>query len=159
LILGQHAHDLDNSDWYTQQYNERGHPEFRASRAAARELRRAKNDVLSTVGVVYKKSKPHRSRRTESEAVKIADLENDVGFVLSSIDGFAMFCTVWWVVSLSRRIQVSHANMFLHTSLTDVRPSIATLCLSFRSSNLRFEHTACSHSCLQAYQSVCYLPY
>jgi hypothetical protein len=107
FILGPYAHEFDNTDGYVQQYNERGHPEFRASRVAARELRRAKNDVLSTVGVLYKTTNTNRSKKNERELVKLVKSENEAGFFLSSIDNLAMFCSLWWLFSLRMRVQVS----------------------------------------------------
>jgi hypothetical protein len=113
FILGPYAHEFDNADVYTQQYNERGHPEFRASRAAARELRRAKNDVFSTVGVVYKKTKSHsRPTKDEGEVVKMLRSENEVGFILSSMDNHFMFCSLWWLFSLGMRVQVRDFQAF-----------------------------------------------
>ena len=108
FILGPYAHEFDNTDiGYIQQFNERGHPEFLASRAAARELRRAKNDVLSTVGVVYKKTKPTRSKKNEGEMIKLATAENETGFFLSGMDNVLMLCSLWWLCSLRMRVQVS----------------------------------------------------
>jgi hypothetical protein len=116
FILGPYAHEFDNTDGYTQLYNERGHPEFRASRAAARDLRRAKNDVLSTVGVVYKTAKPTRSRKNDGRLIKMVHSENEVGFILSGLDNLLMFCTLWWLFSLRMRVQVRYPrHMFSWT--------------------------------------------
>lgn len=106
FILGQYAHEFDNTDGYTQQYNERGHPQSRASRAAARELRRAKNDVLSTVGVVYKKATPTHSQESDDLLVRTVNLENKAGFTLFRINNFLTFCSLWWLSSLRRRVMV-----------------------------------------------------
>ncbi len=113
FVLGPYAHEFDNPDGYTQQYNERGHPEFRASRAAARELRRAKNDVLSTVGVVYRKAKPTHSTKNDGDLVKIVHSENEAGFILSSMDNLLMFCSLWWLFSLRMRVQVRYCQRLL----------------------------------------------
>lgn len=120
FILGPYAHEFDNTDGYIQQYNERGHPEFRASRAAARELRRAKNDVLSTVGVVYKMAEPARSKKNDGKLVKLAQSENEAGFILSSVDNLAMFCSLRWLTCLRMRVQVCGLSVHIEPVLTDV---------------------------------------
>lgn len=72
---------------------------------AARDLRRAKNDVLSTVGVVYKRAEP-RNPKNDGELLTLVQSENEAGFLLSSMDNLFMFCALWWLFSLRRRVEV-----------------------------------------------------
>jgi hypothetical protein len=115
---------LDNPDGYRQQFNDRGHPEFRDSRAAARDLRRAKNDVLLTVGVVYKESKPDDFIGQERDLLQATREENKAGFVLSAIDHTLLFCSLWRFFSLRTKVLVSgHFQPFklFHLRLTLVQ--------------------------------------
>lgn len=120
FILGEHAHEFDNPDGYVQGFNERGHPENRASRAAARELRRAKNDVLSTVGVVVSKNdlgKPILRKKTEKQKVDNIVRENEYGLALAALDLGLMFGSLWWLMIVRRRIQVCLSHTTLSTTI------------------------------------------
>jgi hypothetical protein len=109
FILGAHAHDLDNQeDGYVQQFDDKGHPENRAAKAAAKEFRRAKNDVLETIGVVVKKEKQESKRRQSTEEKKVAALirENSYGPWLKLADSGITLLSLWWLISLRSRFQV-----------------------------------------------------
>ncbi|ERF68996.1 hypothetical protein EPUS_06683 [Endocarpon pusillum Z07020] len=123
-ILGPYAHEFENTDNYTQQYDERGHPENRESRVAARDLRRAKNDVLSTVGVVYKKAEP-RNPKNDGELLRTVQSENEAGFLLSSMDNLFMFCALWWLFSLRMRVEAfkSYSIPLLQIAKAELRVS------------------------------------
>ncbi|EED15267.1 conserved hypothetical protein [Talaromyces stipitatus ATCC 10500] len=102
-----------NADGYVQQYDERGHPIFPESKALARELRRAKNDVLSTMGVVVSGEAGRSSILKDKKAVNAITAENDYGLVIVAFDHAMHFFGSWWVSSLSRRVQTfrSYTNI------------------------------------------------
>jgi hypothetical protein len=109
FILGLHAHELDNKvDGYVQQFDEKGHPEHRAAKVAAKEFRRAKNDVLETIGVVVKKEKQESTRRRTTEKDKVSALlrENSYGPWLKALDSGLTLLSLWWLMSLRSRFQV-----------------------------------------------------
>ena len=117
FILGSHAHDLD-AEGYVQQFNARGHPENKASKAAARELRRAKNDVLSVAGVI--KQEKDNAEATARRKVDLIIRETEYGLGLAGMDLLIMFAALWWLVSLRRRIQVGGISSLQWTDRTDV---------------------------------------
>ncbi|EEP79933.1 predicted protein [Uncinocarpus reesii 1704] len=51
-IPGHSIPSNTNADGYVQQYDDRGHPINPASKTLGKQLRRAKNDILSTMGIV-----------------------------------------------------------------------------------------------------------
>lgn len=101
-----HARNRD-ADGYVQQYDDRGHPVFPASKALARDLRRAKNDVLSTMGVVVSGEAGRSSTLKDKKAFNIITSENDYGLAIVALDHAIYFFGSWWIESLRRRIQVS----------------------------------------------------
>lgn len=66
------------ADDYVQQYDERGHPVNPASKLFGRELRRAKNDVLSTMGIVVSGEDGNLGATREREKVNLLMTENDL---------------------------------------------------------------------------------
>ena len=129
FILGEYAHEFDNSDGYVQQFNIRGHPENRQSHAAARELRRAANDVLSTVGVVVSKKNLeslNEPRTDEKQRTEEVINENEYGFVPALTDQVLSAVLPLWMAGMRRRILVfcSYASLPL-TAI--VRSEIRTL--------------------------------
>jgi hypothetical protein len=108
FILGPHAHDLDNKDFYVQQFDERGHPKNDASKATIRAMQHAQNAVLETVGVVVRREEASKSAwQRQSKKRKLQDIldENSQGFVLREIGPFMLQLSMWWAISLRRRIQ------------------------------------------------------
>ncbi|KAJ5569851.1 uncharacterized protein N7459_009281 [Penicillium hispanicum] len=107
-----------HADSYMQQYDARGHPVNPESKTLGRELRRAKNDILSTMGIVV--SGEDRNANTSNEQQKINEIaaENDFGLVITTLDQLFVFFGTWWTSSLTGRIQTyRHYN---HTALLDV---------------------------------------
>ncbi|KUL86085.1 hypothetical protein ZTR_07724 [Talaromyces verruculosus] len=102
-----------STDGYVQQYDERGHPIFPESKALARELRRAKNDVLSTMGVVVSGEAGRTGNMKDKKSFNAVTAENDYGLVIVAFDHAVHFFGSWWVGSLSRRIQTfkSYTNI------------------------------------------------
>ena len=105
---------------YQQQYDDRGHPEFPASRQHDRASRRAMNDVLATVGVCIgvkadgnRKSVKDRSRATVDQ-VKVDDVstENSIGLMVDSIDLVFISLARMALLGLSYRLQVSELIRF-----------------------------------------------
>ena len=108
FILGPHAHDLDNRDFYVQQFDERGHPKNDASKATIRAMQHAQNAVLETVGVVVRREEASKSAwQRQSKKRKLEDVldENSYGFILGEIRPFMLQSSMWWAISLRRRIQ------------------------------------------------------
>jgi hypothetical protein len=93
-----------------QQYDARGHPINPESRALGKELRRAKNDILSTMGIVV--SREDRNSGSPSELQKINQIasENDFGLVITTLDQLFIFFGTWWTSSLTGRVQVIKFN-------------------------------------------------
>ncbi|KAK2753587.1 hypothetical protein FQN54_007364 [Arachnomyces sp. PD_36] len=102
-----------NADGYVQQYDARGHPINPDSRALARQLRRAKNDILSTMGIVVSGEDGSRGASKEKEKLKLLVLENDYGLAMATLDQVSMFVASWWTRSLGNRIQTfkSYTNI------------------------------------------------
>ncbi|MCJ1251174.1 hypothetical protein MMC30_008405 [Trapelia coarctata] len=88
---------------YVQSYDLRGHPENQTSRANARRLRRAQNDILTTIGVCVSVDKDGKlvpsssmdSDKEEREKNKLASIisENEFGFWLSAAQAAALLLT------------------------------------------------------------------
>lgn len=106
---------LEASIWprpgvYVQQYNDRGRPQDAASELRAATLRHAKNDVLSTAGVVVRKDRAARTpwqRQTEKQKMNAVIQENDYGLLFKAADQILAFFFLWWIIALRRRFQVA----------------------------------------------------
>ena len=96
------------ADDYVQQYDDRGHPVNPASKSFGRELRRAKNDVLSTMGIVV--SGEDGNLTSEREKVNLLMTENDYGLAMTTLDQVVTFLGSWWAMSLGGRIRVRSVN-------------------------------------------------
>ncbi|RAL05846.1 uncharacterized protein BO80DRAFT_397087 [Aspergillus ibericus CBS 121593] len=97
-VSGVHA------DGYVQHYDERGHPVNPESKSFGRELRRAKNDILSTMGVVVSEDR-NMGGLDEQQKIDIIATENDYGLVMATLDQVSVFLGSWWTSSLLGRIQ------------------------------------------------------
>ncbi|KAF3481651.1 uncharacterized protein GIQ15_04410 [Arthroderma uncinatum] len=80
-----------NADGYVQEYDARGHPINRRSKAEAKQLRKAKNDVLSTMGIVVSGEDLNSASVNEQDKIALLAEENDYGLALAAIDQLAMF--------------------------------------------------------------------
>ncbi|EDN07691.1 predicted protein [Histoplasma mississippiense (nom. inval.)] len=98
--------DNVNADGYVQEYDVRGHPVNLSSKALARQLRRAKNDILSTMGIVVSGEDGTLGISKERQRMNLLSTENDYGLALATLDQVAMFFSSWWTTSLAARIQV-----------------------------------------------------
>ncbi|GAD96401.1 conserved hypothetical protein [Paecilomyces variotii No. 5] len=96
---------LISADGYVQQYDERGHPINPTSRTFGKELRRAKNDILSTMGIVVSGEDGNLGTSKEKQKVNLIATENDYGLVMATLDQVFMFLGSWWTTSLGGRIQ------------------------------------------------------
>ncbi|KAL1965654.1 hypothetical protein VTN77DRAFT_5331 [Rasamsonia byssochlamydoides] len=94
-----------NTDGYIQQYDERGHAVNPASKSFGRELRRAKNDVLSTMGIVVSGEDGNLGISKERQKINLLTAENDYGLVMATFDQALNFLGSWWTLSLGGRIQ------------------------------------------------------
>ena len=94
------------ADGYVQQYDARGHPVNPESKALGRELRRAKNDILSTMGIVVSGEDRNASSSNEQEKIDQIAAENDFGLVITTLDQLFVFFGTWWSSSLTGRVQV-----------------------------------------------------
>lgn len=96
-----------HSDGYVQQYDERGHPVNQESRSLGRNLRRAKNDILSTMGIVVSSKDGKSGIASEKHNTDMIAAENDYGLIVATLDQALVFLGSWWTTSLIGRIQVS----------------------------------------------------
>ncbi|KAE8157847.1 hypothetical protein BDV40DRAFT_277190 [Aspergillus tamarii] len=92
------------ADGYVQHYDERGHPINPESKSFGRELRRAKNDILSTMGIVVSED-GNASGLSEQQKIDMIAAENDYGLVMATLDQISVFLGSWWTSSLTGRIQ------------------------------------------------------
>jgi hypothetical protein len=108
FILGPHAHEFDNKDFYVQEFDERGHPKNDASKATIQEMQHAQNAVLETVGVVVRREEAAKSAwQRQSKRDKVTDIinENNYGIVMREVLPFLVQSSVWWGLCLRRRMQ------------------------------------------------------
>ncbi|KAE8148557.1 hypothetical protein BDV25DRAFT_158025 [Aspergillus avenaceus] len=105
------------ADGYVQHYDERGHPVNPESKAFGRDLRRAKNDILSTMGVVVSEEGNSRGP-TDEEKMDTINVENDYGLVMATLDQISVFLGSWWTTSLSGRIQTFQS--YTHVPLLNI---------------------------------------
>ena len=95
-----------HSDNYMQQYDARGHPVNPESKKLGRELRRAKNDILSTMGIVVSGEDRNANPSAEEQKINQIAAENDFGLVITTMDQVFVFFSTWWSSSLTGRILV-----------------------------------------------------
>ena len=103
-----------------QQYDTRGHPVNPESRALGRELRRAKNDILSTMGIVVSGEDRNSSIPNEQQKINQIASENDFGLVITTLDQLFIFFGTWWTSSVTGRVQVN-APSTLGVDWADIR--------------------------------------
>jgi len=89
-----------------QQYDSRGHPVNPESKNLGRELRKAKNDILSTMGIVVSGDDNNATSSNEQQRISQITAENDFGLVITTTDQLLIFFGSWWTSSLVGRIQV-----------------------------------------------------
>lgn len=109
-----------HADSYMQQYDSRGHPVNPESKALGRELRRAKNDILSTMGIVVSGEDRNSNSPEDQETITQIAAENDFGLVITTLDQLLVFFGTWWSSSFTGRIHVS-ANSMLVDFVADLR--------------------------------------
>ncbi|KAI9781391.1 MAG: hypothetical protein M1839_005985 [Geoglossum umbratile] len=96
---------------YVQQFDSSGRPINHASRTAVREMVRAQNDVLATVGVCYgiatgDKGSAHNRAKSERDRLESVMRENEVGLFIGAADLGVLFLANWWLDGIRHRIQV-----------------------------------------------------
>ncbi|KAJ5787169.1 hypothetical protein N7457_002159 [Penicillium paradoxum] len=94
-----------HADDYMQQYDTRGHPVNPESKTFGKELRRAKNDILSTMGIVVSREDQKSSIPNEQQKINQIASENDFGLVITTLDQLFIFFGTWWTSSLTGRVQ------------------------------------------------------
>ncbi|KAJ5725688.1 uncharacterized protein N7483_007045 [Penicillium malachiteum] len=107
-----------HSDNYMQQYDSRGHPVNPESKNLGRELRRAKNDILSTMGIVVSGEDQNANTSNEQQKINQIAAENDFGLVITTLDQIFVFFSTWWSSSLTGRILA--LKHYTHAPLLDV---------------------------------------
>lgn len=90
-----------------QQYDTRGHPVNPESRTLGKELRRAKNDILSTMGIVVSGEDRNSTIPNEQQKINQIASENDFGLVITTLDQLFIFFGTWWTSSVTGRVQVN----------------------------------------------------
>ncbi|RLM01026.1 hypothetical protein CFD26_108654 [Aspergillus turcosus] len=106
-----------HADGYVQHYDERGHPINPDSKSFGRELRRAKNDILSTMGIVVSEDR-NAGAPNEQQKIDMIAAENDYGLIMATFDQVAVFLSSWWTSSLTGRIQAFKS--YTHVPLLDI---------------------------------------
>ncbi|PKY02147.1 hypothetical protein P168DRAFT_329117 [Aspergillus campestris IBT 28561] len=106
-----------HADEYVQHYDDRGHPVNPESKSFGRELRRAKNDILSTMGIVVSED-AKASGPSEQQKVDMIAAENDYGLVMATLDQVSVFLGSWWTSSLAGRIQTFRS--YTHEPLMNI---------------------------------------
>ncbi|KAL5003889.1 hypothetical protein BDV10DRAFT_154574 [Aspergillus recurvatus] len=116
-----------HADGYVQHYDERGHPVNPESKSFGRDLRRAKNDILSTMGIVV--SEDANRGRNEQQKIDAIVTENDYGLVMVTLDQISVFLGSWWTTSLTGRIQTfrSYAHVPITGIINQERASLGAL--------------------------------
>lgn len=89
-----------------QEYDARGHPVNTESRILGKGLRRAKNDILSTMGIVVSREDRNTGSPNEQQKLDQIASENDFGLVITTLDQLLIFFGTWWTSSLTGRVQV-----------------------------------------------------
>ncbi|CEL02691.1 hypothetical protein ASPCAL03856 [Aspergillus calidoustus] len=105
-----------HADEYVQHYDERGHPVNPESKSFGKELRRAKNDILSTMGIVV--SEDANRGRNEQQKIDAIVAENDYGLIMVTLDQISVFLGSWWTTSLTGRIQSFRS--YTHVPITRI---------------------------------------
>ncbi len=126
-----------STESYVQQYNIRGHAENPVSRQAARRLRRAQNDVLSTIGVcvsidengeIKSNLNPANPRaRAEKKITQATASENESGYHATTYDEILYKLATGWTYNLRRRLMVLIPNYVCKSRLTQCRPDVQLL--------------------------------
>ena len=105
-----------------QQYNVSGHPENLASRTASRRSRRARNNVLSTVGICVSTDENGKliadpSNRNglgstpETEKTSVIGSENDVGLWVGLTDEIVCLLSTNFATNLRQRFEVQSPDL------------------------------------------------
>ncbi|GFG23914.1 hypothetical protein IFM61606_03808 [Aspergillus udagawae] len=117
-----------HADGYVQHYDERGHPINPDSKSFGRELRRAKNDILSTMGIVVSEDRS-TGAPNEQQKIDMIAAENDYGLIMATFDQVAVFLSSWWTSSLTGRIQAfkSYTNVPLLGIISRERSSLGVM--------------------------------
>ncbi|GAQ07911.1 hypothetical protein ALT_5232 [Aspergillus lentulus] len=117
-----------HADGYIQHYDERGHPINPDSKSFGRELRRAKNDILSTMGIVVSEDR-NAGAPNEQQKIDTIAAENDYGLIMATFDQVAVFISSWWTSSLTGRIQAfkSYTNVPLLGIISRERSSMGIM--------------------------------
>ena len=94
-----------------QRFDERGCPINLESRTEARRLRRAQNEVLSTVGLCVSRDEDarkiiHDRQGADREKVAAVIEENELGLELMTANLAYMFLSLWWTFASRGRLQV-----------------------------------------------------
>lgn len=111
--LGRPRFDV-HADGYIQQYDQRGHPVNPESKQFGRQLRRAKNDILSTMGIVVSGEDGNLGMANDQQKMNIIASENDWGLIMATMDQVLAFLSSWWTTSLAGRVQVRDAARLQH---------------------------------------------
>ena len=105
------AQSSTGPEQYVQQFDPSGRPINPASRIAVRDMIRAQNDVLATVGVCYgiaagDKASAHNRAKSERDRLESVMRENEVGLFIGAADLGVLFLANWWLDGIRHRIQV-----------------------------------------------------
>ncbi|CAG8276913.1 unnamed protein product [Penicillium salamii] len=118
-----------HADNYIQEYDARGHPVNTESRILGKGLRRAKNDILSTMGIVVSKEDRKTGNPNVQQKLDQIASENDFGLVITTLDQLFIFFGTWWTSSLTGRVQTykHYAHSALMNAIQLERDSMGVL--------------------------------
>lgn len=108
FVLGGQARIHDDQS-YTQQWDERGHPQNLTSERRAKAFQKAQNEVLEACGVIIRKDAAKKKKQSlkevpEGHQLSILDDENKIGFMVKCFDRFHGELLTWWVGKLRMRL-------------------------------------------------------
>ncbi|KAI9695756.1 MAG: hypothetical protein M1820_008428 [Bogoriella megaspora] len=101
---------------HVQQYDQRGYPTNPASEAHARQVRRAYNDVLASVGVVKRKDdeKKEAFATATQRAAELTEVENLVGSLVTATSFMGSFFSIWAFKNLRLRLAVGLTLLIIY---------------------------------------------
>lgn len=126
------SQEPDEDGEYSQLYDRKGHPQNTRSRALAKALRNAQNDVLSAIGVVERKELHGRllqKAEREKEEARRKDDEETHAIWLSLVSCMTMEFLTAPVEVVKQRLLVCYMNLSVRKVLCLPRSDRYLLCL------------------------------
>ncbi|KAF2454881.1 hypothetical protein BDY21DRAFT_423417, partial [Lineolata rhizophorae] len=120
----EQSDSTDRLGHYVQLYDERGHPYNPRTRQAARDMRRAQNDVLAAVGVCVRtsplKSRSQSQDEIDPEVYDLVEWEGVAGGLVGTGAAIAEDSCNWWIATIAKNILTFDINWPLKTTFANV---------------------------------------